>query len=300
MEGENTEVADGATDPSEQSTGPERDAYGRFIPKQAEADPPAEETPVARTPKKFKLANDEYELPDEVPDEVYQRVSKTASDLTGAWTRSMQEAAEVRKQAQAELQQRAAEWQASQANLDLIAEEKAIAKTVGEYDKVNWQQLQASDPNLAMQHWMQYQQLQNQLNGKRQEIESKKQEFSAKQREAFQRAAYEMNRTLSDPASGISGWGQDLHSKLVEYGLTYGYRPEELSATMDPRAFRILHKAFMADQALKAAKAAEPAPQAKPVSKVGTTAAAGRVDPDKMSTEDWLEWRNKELYGGRR
>jgi hypothetical protein len=211
----------------------------------------------------------------------------------------MQEASALQKQAQEELQQRAAEWQASQANLDLIAEHKAVSKAVKDYEGVNWQALQQQDPNLAMQHWMNYQQLQNSLNGKEREIEAKKQEFTAKQRETFQRAAYEMNRSLQDPTSGVPGWNQDMHSKLAEYATTYGFRPEEIGATLDPRAFRILYKAYAADQALKAAKSAEPAPQPKPVSKVGSTAAAGRVDPDKMSTEDWKAWREKDLSGKR-
>jgi len=68
-------------------------------------------------------------------------------------------------------------------------------------------------------------------------------------------AAQECVKVLSDPATGIEGWGEPLYNEMVAYAAEMGI-PQARQST-SPAEYKILHKAMMYDRAQKAAKEAE-------------------------------------------
>ena len=294
------------TPPEPQSPAPARDQSGRFVAGGNPVEPPpvdvgAEPAPEPAPPtgRKLKVANDEYDLPDTLDEETYTKVSKTAADLHGAWTRRMQEIADQRRTLEEQEVSRRAQFAAAQEAQDLMAEIKSIGATVKQYESVNWQGLIAQDATLAQQHWINYQTMKSQLDEKSRALDSKKQEAITKQSEALRRAAYDMHVELQ---TRIPGWSESKQADLAKFASAYGFRPEEISATLDPRAFRVLHDAYLFNQAKQATQStASQQPKPVPVAKVGGAGSQVSVGlDDKLPTEEWMKRRRAQLDQSRR
>ena len=69
-----------------------------------------------------------------------------------------------------------------------------------------------------------------------------------------------------------------------------------LALSLHPGIVKMAHKAAAFDKQMKSAvgESQQQAPTPRPVAKVGGNAQAAR-DPDKMSTDEWLKWRNAQL-----
>lgn len=63
---------------------------------------------------------------------------------------------------------------------------------------------------------------------------------------------------------------------------------------MDPGLVLAIHESQLYRQSLEKAKAKPATPQPQPVQKVGSVAPTSKT-PDKMSMNEWLEWREKDL-----
>lgn len=81
------------------------------------------------------------------------------------------------------------------------------------------------------------------INAKQQETLTKHQ---AEQKAAMQEAAAKARTQLE---SDIPGWNDALYQSLMKAGIEkFGYKQEEVASWVDPRAFKLLHKANLYDQ----------------------------------------------------
>ena len=107
-------------------------------------------------------------------------------------------------------------------------------------------------------------------------------------------------------AKEIPGWSNELAEKLNGYGVENGFSLDELTASItEPRYVKMLHKAYLYDQAVAKQKAARKAeiPEAEPVTQVGSRKSPVRFDPvtsaKSLDTDDWIKRRNQQLAAQR-
>jgi len=202
------------------------------------------------------------------------------------YTKKTQEAAEVKKSAEAMLQQASKLFELQQAAQKQYGQLAAIDEQIAQYEKVDWNTLTAQDATRAQQLFIAFQQAKD-AKGK---LEKEVQQAQSQQSEAAQkiRAAKidEGNKILS---RDLKGWGPEMGRKILAFAHeTYGFAPEELTNVVDPRNVKVLADAYAYRQ-LQAAKPAEKkVPQAvsaalKPKASEAKPAASQAYDADRSA-----------------
>jgi len=222
-----------------------------------------------------------------VPKELKEALLRQAD-----YTRKTQEVAEQRKmieQAQVALAQQA---EAQKALVKDDAKVESIAERVEAYDKVDWQALNQTDPGAAQTHWMQYQTLKDQQQKLVAEIQAKEQ---ARSLEAQQAIAKQIQQGQEVLARDIKGWGPELAQKVSKFATdNYGVTSEELGSITDPRIIKLLHDAMTFRETQKVTQVAKKAAEVvaiKPVKSLGTRTSSAVKDPNKMSMDEFVKWR---------
>lgn len=217
------------------------------------------------------------------------------------YTQKTQAAAEDRKQIQAMRQ--SLEWE-QQTKTELFKEEAqlfTVSQRLEAFQNLNWQALQQQDPqkfSAAQAEYMQIRDYHDKLKG---HVEGRKTELNAARE---QETAIELTRaveSLSKPNPNL-GWDgkfdADKRASLTKFGMELGYSNEELANTTHPLMIQTLNLAKIGYETLRkqAASLKPAAPVAKPVPQVvpGKT-RTGPVNPDKLSGDEWLKWRESQL-----
>lgn len=247
-------------------------------------------------------ADDGSSVPDDTDEVEYEgakyRIPKPLKDAVlrqADYTRKTQALADARREFEAH---RATSLADSKEYDEARVRAGVIGSHLEQYKNVDWAALEASDPVAAQQHWRIFSQLKDEKANADQAAASARQRIDAtSQRERATRAA-EVRAQLPNL---IPGFNAEVDAKLAAYGNKLGYSPEELtSATLhNPVAALVLHKAMQWDEHVsKTAKSKKLTTnaQAKPAAEVGSKAVAAK-DPDKMSTKEWMDWRNKAQKG---
>lgn len=209
------------------------------------------------------------------------------------YTRKTQEVAELRKAAEAERQAVELEKQVHFQNMNEVAQIKAIEMRLAQFAQLNWDQLTDSDPVQAMRLDREARQLQAakaQLEGS---VSQRHAQFVQLQQQEAARQVEEGRRVLQ---RDIPGWGEELRTELVKYALANGYTQRELDAMKSPAMVRSLFREYQTDKAKKQATTRPKVTQEKPVTRVQSANKTKAVtDPDKLSPEQWLKWRNSQV-----
>lgn len=250
-------------------------------------------------------AGDEDELAAE-PEEVFEieldgQVYEIPSALKGAflrqadYTRKTQDLAEQRRALEAERQALAEQAQlgagASRDRVRLAVLDEQMEELVG----VDWQAFAAEDPQGAQTLWSRYQD----MGRARQELaRALAHADEREQLKAARAAADRMAETGRKLAEEIDGWSPDTAAKLVEYAQAFGVTLEELGQMADPRLWKLLHKAWRADQA-GAQDAAARAQAVRPAVQVAGAAAGSGGVRDELALKDWMARRNEQMMRGR-
>lgn len=241
------------------------------------SEPEVEEVEIERAGRK-------YRIPKEVEAELL---------MHGDYTRKTQSLAEERRQIAAQ----AEAWQAEKAAEEAAFQERVklsqVQEAVKQYEALDWQSFHAQNAEEAQRQFMQY----TMLKGKAQELEqtvsAKKQEVLTRQQQMREQVLTAANDYLRQQ---IPDWSPTKAQQIRSAGTdVYGFKAEELASVVDPRFVRVMHDAMLYRKSLeKASKPVEQKPQPQPVRKVGSSAPAAK-DPDKMSTEEWMKWRNAQV-----
>ena len=211
------------------------------------------------------------------------------------YTRKTQELAEHRRTLEGEraalAAQKSTHHSASQDELRLAA----LDHQIEDFQGVDWEAYAAQDPEGAQTSWTALQR----LGGAREQLAyavSHHQERSALQaaRDAAEAMA-ETGRTLSQE---IEGWSPEVAGKLVDYAQAFGVTLEELREMADPRLWKLLHKAYRADQAAESG-AREQAGVVRPAVSISGGGAGGGGVRDELATKEWMRRRNAQMAGDR-
>ncbi len=223
---------------------------------------------------------------------------KSGFMMNADYTRKTQEVAEQRKSVEAQKEQAAALYQASEDYIEAKAAVKMIEGQLQQYQNLNWTQLEQEDPMAAMSHWRQFQMLKEQHQQGMSYLHKADEERTAN---AQQEIAKRLQETRDFAAKEIPGYSIELEDKVAGFAIKeLGFSVEQLQAAITPQVFRTLHLAWLGSQALqkKAAAPKPAAPPTQPLSKVTARANPTQGLDDRLSTEEWMKRRNAQARRG--
>lgn len=226
-----------------------------------------------------------YKVPAELKDDFLRQAD---------YTRKTQEIASLRKELEVS---RDAVSKAGEAEVQAKAQAYAIQAALEQYQGVDWNALEAQDPQSAMRHWRQYSQLRDAL-----EVANKSYDeaVQARQFETQREAAKRIEQGVAELQRDIPGWGPQLVEQLIAFGEQQGFSREYMQSVDDPKLVKLMFHAF------KATKPVPPKPNQqttpiRPAAKVagGSSAPKTGLD-DRLSGDEWLRRRNEQLAARRR
>lgn len=211
------------------------------------------------------------------------------------YTRKTQSVAEKAREYEERAQQLQAREQFQQQYIEAVADVKSIDKQLANYQKLDWNGLMDADPVQAMKLDRQMRELQQQ----RTQIVSGIEQTQAQQSFAQSQATARQRETaMKQLQSEIKGFGTpEVTKALIEVGQKSGYEPHELANVTDPRAVKLLHKAYLYDQLVaKQTQSAKPtSAEVKPITRVspGSGAVKKSISDPGLSMEEFIKARNE-------
>ena len=207
-------------------------------------------------------------------------------------TRTTQDVAEQRKALERQQEQfkQTAEFQ--QKFFNEASDIRAIDQELAQLAAVNLQQLSYDDPQQMHRVVARKQEL---MDKRTQTVQAMQKIQATAQEQARQQMAQMKAEGLETLKRDIPDWSPAKATKIREYGVSQGFSDQELATTVDARAIKVLDKARRYDDLMAKAQARKkPAAEAEPVP-VTKGRSTVRRNPEKMSTEEWMAWRNKDL-----
>lgn len=176
---------------------------------------------------------------------------KPALMMQADYTRKTQELAESRRALDAERQAHAQDSQARDRFLEdhhgEVARHTALSHQLAAFADVDWQGLQAQDPQQAAELWQSY----NAMHAERQAL-GEGLTFAQEQRQAIDRQAFAqaVDHCHAVLAREVEGWSPQVGAELGDFGRqVFGFSADELNQVTDPRMIKVLHLARLGQQA---------------------------------------------------
>lgn len=215
------------------------------------------------------------------------------------YTRKTQEVAEQRKAIEAEreaakrmAQEEMQRVQVAKQHIQAYSHMAALDSQLEEFGKTDWTSLSDQDPVEAQKRFFQFSQLKEQRAQLAQYVAQQEQQQAFHSQQEFAKRKEEGLEVLKRE---IKDWSDDKARALREFAIAQGAQPATVDSILDPGLVKVMHKAMLYDQLVK--KAQEKPKQAsdvKPAVRV-SGAAATQKNPDKMTTEEWLKWREAQV-----
>jgi len=221
---------------------------------------------------------------------------KAAFMMNADYTRKTQEVAEQRRaldERHVALNQQALSHAEQLSDAGRIL---AYGEALATYEKTDWARMRQLNPQAAQDHWLQYMQLKEGRDRAAIELQQRMNQRAFDQQRV---AAKQIEDSRVVLQRDIKDWSPELAGKLMEFGAReFGFTPHEVQTVTDPRLIRLLHRAFIGDQAIKKAAASQKLASSdglKPVPRVGSRSAASSGPSDRQSTDAWMKARNQQL-----
>jgi hypothetical protein len=230
-----------------------------------------------------------------VPKELAPLIAK-ADSMQADYTRKTQEAAEMRRAAEARFAEVQNEAEINHEMINEISQLNSVTSRLSQYQSVNWQQWQAQDPQAAQAGMAEMMQLQNAHNELRGNVDSRRAEIAANRERQSATVISQAIEALSkpDPDKGWSGkFDAATKDTLTKFGKDLGYTDEELAGTNHPLMIKTLNLARIGYESLKKQRGsiAPPKTVANPVPTLGASRSSPSVDPEKMTQAQYNKWR---------
>lgn len=258
---------------AEVETTPELDDDGNPIEEPTDSEPDVELADI-------DIEGKTYKLPAELKDKFLMQAD---------YTRKTQELAEQRKAVEATLQQVNEVSQAEQLAMVAVG---VIDTQLADFNTIDWDAWEQSDPQSAHSAWRQYQTLKEQRQNAVNHYSQAQQHRTLMTQQETARLLEHGQREL---ATKIPGWGQEKATALQSHAIeAYGFTPADLATVADPRMIQVLHDAWQYRQANKTQQVASKvqAQQAiKPAAKVATGKPPVKPLDDRASVDAWMKAR---------
>ena len=260
------------------------------------------ETQEAAEEIEFDFGGNKLRIPKgTLPDEIAERLDAFTKGTWSDYTRKSQEVAEQRKALQAEAEYVARVKTLSDEGQRAFARGLQLREEVEQLAKVDLRALWQSNPDQARQ-------VSDLLAQKQLEFQravSKVSEYESQVARAEQESTARREQDGREYVSKtVKGWSDTHAAEAVAYAVKHGV-PEEQARNWArfPREAVWAWKAAQFDKMQAQAKAPPKpaAPPTAPVAAVKGRAAPAAPNPEAMSDDEWLKWRNTQLRkGGRR
>lgn len=215
------------------------------------------------------------------------------------YTRKTQELAEHRRALAAEREAVIGHAEAMSREGSDRAHLAALDEWLDRFGATDWRSLSQQDPQRAQLLWARFQ-----------ETKALRERYAyaishhdaRRELVRAQEAAARLTQTGRALQQEIEGWSPEVAAKLVEYASAFGITQDELVQAADPRFWKMLHRAFQADQAQgrqEAAAGALRGQAVRPAVTVGGAASGGGGVRDELSTKEWMARRNEHLRKAR-
>ena len=235
-----------------------------------------------------------YKLPKELKEALLRQADYPRKTTELAEQRRELEAERQRVQQSAQRQQEYLRDYATLASID--QQSQAMQGELQQLNTVNLAELDQTDPNQAQAIRNRRIDLQSNLMQLGQIRQNTETSLSQREQQAVQEQQAQLVKRLEQGKQvlqkEIKDWSPELASKLADFGTQMGFSRDEMQQVADPRHVKLLHKAYLYEQAQSKAKAVgkkKPIP-ATPVTKVSGKSGKAKIDPDKLPIDQWMKW----------
>jgi hypothetical protein len=201
------------------------------------------------------------------------------------YTVKTQDLAKQKTEFETAQQEFVARQQFQQQHIQAVAKVMAIDERLEQFSKLDWNALTDADPVQALKLDRQMRELQQQRVQQIDGLQQSQAKLTFEQQQATARRQQEAREELS---KDIPGFGTaEVQKQLLEVGKAAGYKQEELANVQDPRAVKLLHKAYLYDQLIAKAKApVTTSANITPITRVtGASAATQKSIGDKALSD---------------
>ncbi len=220
----------------------------------------------------------------------------------GDYTKKTQEIADARRALDADREGFSKQTEAQKTHFQAATKLAGLDERLGEYAKVNWQELYQANPDLYQQHRIAYDQLKDQR-------DAVARDFSDKERQRAENENRErgnqVQKVQAEIARLIPEWtpGNDVDLKLTRYGTDLGLSKEDMAHAIlrNPKFALIIKQLHDYDEAAKKQKTQQTfqkTQQAAPVTRVGGNGGSANQRKTTDSSGDALsdaEWAKREM-----
>lgn len=281
--------------PQESTTEPEEDnsLFPETNDEAQDTDPV--EAPEVDDSEEIDHEGEKYKLPKKLADEW-----KNGRLRQQDYTVKTQDLAKQRTEFEAAQQEFVARQQFQQQHIQAVAKVMAIDERLEQFSKLDWNALTDADPVQALKLDRQMRELQQQRAQQVDGLQQSQAKLTFEQQQATARRQQEAREELS---KDIPGFGTaEVQKQLLEVGKAAGYKQEELASVQDPRAVKLLHKAYLYDQLIAKAKApVTTSANITPITRVtGASAATQKSIGDKgLSDAEYNRMRREYIARNR-
>ena len=207
-------------------------------PEQGDApvsEEPSEE-PEQEDEAEIDVAGEKFKVPAQFKDTA-QRIQAKAKEVEAGATRKFQEAAELRKSAETQLEAVKQLQKLATAQADLLADHKMVAKRLQQLESID---IQNTDSDTLTRLNAEYNQLQAASRRIEAQLAKSHEEMTAEESKAVQAKIAHANEVLK---TRVKGWGPEKAKSLTEYAISRGAPPEALAGITDAWMVEILEDA---------------------------------------------------------
>lgn len=243
----------GAPQESEEETTEDTETTEQTEEVDAQAEEVTEDEPEEGDDIEIDVAGEKFKLPTVLAEQA-KRIEAKVKEIEAGTTRKFQEAAEIRKVAEAKLQQVDQLQKFAQENAGLLADHGAITKRMTALERLDASQMDAEQLARLNHEYMQ-------LGNAKQRVEQQYQANYKQSTEARQKAQdAEFARLNGWAAKNVEGWTDKYSETLMEFAIKeLGADPDALRGVMSEPVIKALHLAYRGHK-VQAAK-----PQSKQV-----------------------------------
>ena len=270
---------------------PETDSTEQAVPDspeiettEATTDEPELMTPVESDDEEIELGGEKYKVPKKLRDAFMLKADHTVK------TQAM---AEQRRALEAEQQQFVARQEFQQRHIQAVAKVISIDERLAQFQQLDWNAITDADPVQALKLDRQMRELQQQ---RAQTVETVEREQARAANETQQATARNLQDARTQLARDIKGYGTpEVLKALTETGKSAGYKPEELAQVNDPRAIKLLHKAYLYDKLVAERKAPEAKSEATPITRItgGSATNSKSIGDSSLSDAEYARLRRE-------
>ncbi len=226
-----------------------------------------------------------YQVPAELKDGYMQQAD---------YTQKTQAIGESKRQLEAERAALEQSRQLSDEEMNARVSLASINQRIEQYENVDWNAWQDTDPVSAQKAWIEFQQLER----SKTQYDTQISESQARRSEmAQQETAKRLHQTLEFAQKNIKGWSKEVDAKVTQFAVeTLGFTQDTLKGAYNPQVYQTLYLAMLGHKSLSNQSAAKSVPggrqkQIKPLKTVSAK-NSGKVhkDPAEMSMAEYDKW----------